>query len=199
MISNTAILEISIKRLKYNFKFFQNLNNKIITAVTIKANAYGLGDIKVYKILYNSGCRNFFVATVNEGMELRNKFKKGNIYILNGIENNNLYLFKKYNLIPIINDKNEAKAIINKKINYGLHIDTGINRLGLNFNEIFKEIIKIKNKKKWKKKDKDIQYLKRGRYVEFNLLYDRGTKFGLQTGGNVEGILMSLPPIAKWI
>ena len=74
-----------------------------------------------------------------------------------------------------------------------------IRDVGLNFKEIFKEIIKIKNKKKWKKKDKDIQYLKRGRYVEFNLLYDRGTKFGLQTGGNVECILMSLPPIAKWI
>ena len=59
-------------------------------------------------------------------------------------------------------------------------------------------MIKKKNNLSWSSKHKEIQYVKRGRYVEFNLLYDRGTKFGLQTGGNVEGILMSLPPIAKW-
>ena len=70
--------------------------------------------------------------------------------------------------------------------------------VGVTFKKIFKEIIIKKNTKKWNKKQKEKQYLKRGRYVEFNLLYDRGTKFGLQTGGNTNAILMSLPPLAKW-
>jgi len=70
--------------------------------------------------------------------------------------------------------------------------------VGITFQMLFNEIIKKKLKRKWSVKEKEIQYIKRGRYTEFNLLYDRGTKFGLQTGGNVEGILMSLPPLAKW-
>ncbi len=70
--------------------------------------------------------------------------------------------------------------------------------VGITFQSIFQKIIRRKLKKKWSIKDKEKQYIKRGRYTEFNLLYDRGTKFGLQTGGNVEGILMSLPPLAKW-
>ena len=70
--------------------------------------------------------------------------------------------------------------------------------VGTTFELIFKKIIEKKFKKKWTLRDKEMQYIKRGRYTEFNLLYDRGTKFGLQTSGNVEGILMSLPPIAKW-
>ena len=70
--------------------------------------------------------------------------------------------------------------------------------VGVTFQYIFQKIIKKKMKRKWTFKDKELQYIKRGRYTEFNLLYDRGTKFGLQTGGNIEGILMSLPPLAKW-
>ena len=70
--------------------------------------------------------------------------------------------------------------------------------VGVTFELIFQKIIRKKMKKKWTIKDKEMQYIKRGRYTEFNLLYDRGTKFGLQTGGNIEGILMSLPPLAKW-
>ena len=70
--------------------------------------------------------------------------------------------------------------------------------VGVTFQFIFNKIIRKKIKRKWSLKNKELQYIKRGRYAEFNLLYDRGTKFGLQTSGNVEGILMSLPPIVKW-
>ena len=84
-----------------------------------------------------------------------------------------------------------------KKDNWGKDF-AFVRHLGLTFKNIFNSIIIKKNKKKWSKKEKELQYIKRGRYTEFNLLYDRGTKFGLQTGGNVEGILMSLPPVAKW-
>tara|TARA_Y100000816_G_scaffold290023_1_gene277766 strand:+ start:153 stop:998 length:846 start_codon:yes stop_codon:yes gene_type:complete len=73
-----------------------------------------------------------------------------------------------------------------------------IRDVGITFQILFNKIIRKKIKKKWSAYDKELQYVKRGRYSEFNLLYDRGTKFGLQTGGNVEGILMSLPPLAKW-
>ena len=70
--------------------------------------------------------------------------------------------------------------------------------VGVTFQMLFNKIIRKKLNRKWTLNDKELQYIKRGRYAEFNLLYDRGTKFGLQTGGNVEGILMSLPPLTKW-
>ena len=73
-----------------------------------------------------------------------------------------------------------------------------VRELGLAFIDISKEVIKRKINLRWKNIDKEKQLIKRGRYVEFNLLYDRGTKFGLNSGGNIDSILMSLPPEAKW-
>ena len=70
--------------------------------------------------------------------------------------------------------------------------------VGEAFLEAYIPIVKKHYLKEWTQEDKKIQEQKRGLYAEFNLVYDRGTKFGLQTGHNIDAVLMSLPPTAKW-
>ena len=73
-----------------------------------------------------------------------------------------------------------------------------VREVGERFLDVFCRIVERRRDLAWGERERQFQLYRRGRYVEFNLVYDRGTLFGLQSGGRTESILMSLPPLVRW-
>ena len=145
MIKNSFKLEINKKNIIKNYSFYRKRKKKLLVAPTIKANAYGLGYDEIFKLFKRNGCRHFFVATLEEGLKIQNRDKTVKIYVLNGIQKNKISLFNKNKLIPIINTVEDLELIISTNINFGVHIDTGINRLGIDYKNVPKDIFDNKN------------------------------------------------------
>ncbi|MBN8649423.1 MAG: alanine racemase [Caulobacterales bacterium] len=146
--SGQSILKINLAALVRNWNKFKNLGAPITSAV-IKANAYGIGAKECAISLQEAGCTNFFVAHLEEAIEAR-KFISANcrIFVLNGIFDQQSDLFLEFDLIPILNSIEQFDLFQNKIANhkYGLHIDTGMNRLGIRYDD-FDDIFKIKASK----------------------------------------------------
>ncbi len=106
----------------------------------------------------------------------------------------------KYFFLPHRGESRGLGGIFYDYLNSGNWTDDFVftKNVGKTFLKTYENILKKTTDKKWTKKDKELQLFRRSRYTEFNLLYDRGTKFGLMTNGNPDAIFMSLPPSASW-
>ena len=126
-------LEVNLTAITDNYLLLASRNS---CAAVVKANAYGLGVGPVATALYQKGCREFFVATLEEAIELRGVLSDAQIYVFHGCRTGQVNTFLHYALIPVINDIIQYTAW-NHAGNYALHIDTGMCRLGLTCDEAY--------------------------------------------------------------
>lgn len=142
MIEHDGVLTIDIGAIQRNWKTLQKLASGSKCGAVVKANAYGLGDLPVSRGLYRAGCRSFFVATVNEGLQIRGCLPlDAQIFILGGVRFGREYDCITNNLIPVlftieqIQRWGKANHLSQTNAPCALKADSGMTRLGLNKDE----------------------------------------------------------------
>ncbi|MDR1488653.1 MAG: alanine racemase [Holosporales bacterium] len=135
MLKTSPCATISLSAIKNNYFYVKNLAEKgVVCSAVVKANSYGLGATKIASMLYNDAdCRDFWVAYIEEAIELREMGipKNANIYYLQGFLKSHIKAIRHYSLTPVINTNEEFECVKNNCIEIVLHVDTGITRLGI--------------------------------------------------------------------
>jgi alanine racemase len=135
----TPVLNINLKKIKENYLMLKDMAGKSIASAVVKDDAYGLGGVEVAKELYSVGCRHFFVAHALEGEKIFDCVKDVMIFVLQGIGEDSLDIFKKCKLIPVISSaemfsfwkKNRIEGV--KPV---IQVETGLNRLGFGVKDL---------------------------------------------------------------
>ena len=140
---DNVLLKVDLGAIYKNFQIIRSkIKNNVAVAAVLKSDGYGMGILKVAKVLLEAGCNNFFVNSICEAIKIRRICMNSNIYILCPNRSNDDFLeMIRYNLIPItislefLHKINDFALVHKKEIKTALHIDTGMNREGLNYDE----------------------------------------------------------------
>ncbi len=142
-LSATAKLEVNLAQIAANYRALQHaVSSQTRVAATLKANAYGLGAIHVASTLEQSGCRDFFVVSLGEGIQLRQVLQNASIYLLGGASESQWGLVLAHQLIPILTTTSQVQAALafaqsqGMRPQVGLYAETGIIRNGMTYDEI---------------------------------------------------------------
>ncbi len=136
-----GILDINLKALTDNWRHIRDMQSTARVAAVVKANAYGLGLLPVADALWAEGCRSFFVALPQEGEDLKAHLPQAEVYVLSGLPRGEAGHFHEHDLIPVLNSWEEIEewAAYNARhelrLPAAVHVDTGMNRLGLDADE----------------------------------------------------------------
>ena len=140
--SASAILTIDLGALVANWQRLREISQKAECAAVVKADAYGLGMEQAASALSRAGCKTFFVATIAEAVSLRAILPDATIYVLGGLLADTAPLFQRHNLRPVLNSEIEVRewadycAASGNTLPAAIHIDSGMNRLGLSASEV---------------------------------------------------------------
>lgn len=139
-MSTAPRLAIDLKSLVDNWHFLQDKSDKAECSAVIKANAYGLGIEPVAEALTGAGCKTFFVAMAEEGARVRAVAPEARVFILNGIFSDTLDTIEEHHLLPVLGNMDQVALWTTRGSGKpcALHVDTGMNRLGLDVDEALK-------------------------------------------------------------